>query len=618
MKNKQTIASIIAMALAVIYCLGLIMTAGSAKDTGGETGSPSTIDMSYEETLFTSDYVHEIHIEIPEGEWADLKEQALYKECYDSTVTVDGETFYHVGIRTKGNVTLLQSIVREWDKYSLVLEFDAFDESQRYHGLDKLALNNSICDSSFLRDYLCYDMMRSMGVPTPLCSYTALYLNGEYLGLYTTTEFMGESFTVRNFGYDYGNLYKPEHMNIAGMLTGEEKDCTLNLSALSSENGSVDAADFLGVTDTTVGLLYQGESLLNYTDIWDNAVFQVGTTDKQRVVDAIRVINNGGNLEEVLNTDMLLRYFAVSSFVLNDDCYTSYAGHNYGLYEKDGKLMLIPWDYDHSLGCMGASSGSSTWTELINLPIDEPVIGVEIENRPLLNCLLSDETYKAQYYAYMDQFLKDYVESGRLEETAERLVQMILPYIEQEPTGNISVEQFHAAVKSDMDFCSYRYDSMRGQLDGEIPTTLAGQAAAPETLVDCSDFISPDSGSLTELLMPEGSGLYFENLIGSLIPRINTMATISILPIDTIADLAFSDSDSEGSLIQKMTASGKIGSQDAFRKEVKQLIFNFVTDILHLLCVPVVLVFGLVFAFRYGKKRQPIAKKSNSNRKAVE
>ena len=40
--------------------------------------------------------------------------------------------------------------------------------------------------------------------------------------------------------------------------------------------------------------------------------------------------------------------------------------------------MMIPWDYDHSLGCMGASSGSASWTEIINLPIDEPLIGITI------------------------------------------------------------------------------------------------------------------------------------------------------------------------------------------------------------------------------------------------
>ena len=88
-----------------------IIVAGTVKDTDEETIVPSTIDLSYEDTLFSSEYVHEIHIDIPDDEWSDLKEQALYKECYDSTVTVDGETFYHVGIRTKGNVTVLQTAI---------------------------------------------------------------------------------------------------------------------------------------------------------------------------------------------------------------------------------------------------------------------------------------------------------------------------------------------------------------------------------------------------------------------------------------------------------------------------------------------------------------------------
>ena len=253
------------MTLAVIYSVSLIVVAC----TGIQTDTPSDnksdvasggLSLGYEDKIFDTEYVHEVRIELPEKEWEDLKLRALYKECYDATVSVDGETYYHVGIRTKGNVTLLQSIVREWDRYSLIVDFGAFDASQRYYGLDKLALNNNICDSSFMRDYLSYDMMRQMGVPAPLCSFTALYLNGEYLGLYTSVEYMDESFCVRNFGYDYGNLYNPEHMNIAGMLTGEETDCKLNLSALSGESG-VDAADFLGVSDTTVALKYQGEAL---------------------------------------------------------------------------------------------------------------------------------------------------------------------------------------------------------------------------------------------------------------------------------------------------------------------------------------------------------------------
>lgn len=54
-------------------------------------------------------------------------------------------------VRTKGNTTLIQSIIRGWDRYSLVLNFGKFNKSQRYYGLDEVALNNNICDSSFLR-----------------------------------------------------------------------------------------------------------------------------------------------------------------------------------------------------------------------------------------------------------------------------------------------------------------------------------------------------------------------------------------------------------------------------------------------------------------------------------
>jgi len=607
---KQKMICLIAMGMAVLYCVGLIVAACGSPIAETENSNHSTaMVLGYEDKIFDSATVHEVHIEIPESDWEDLKINALYKECYDSTVTVDGETYYHVGIRTKGNVTLIQSIIRDWDRYSLVVDFGAFDASQRYYGLDQLVLNNNICDSSFMRDYLCYDMMQSMGVPAPLISFTALYLNGEYLGLYTAIENMAESYCVRNFGYDYGNLYKPEQMNIADMLTGEEQNCKLNLSALSGEGG-VDAADFMGVMDTTVGLQYQGEALSAYADIWDNAVFNIGTSDKQRMVDAIRTFNQGGDVSSVLDTDALLRYFTVNSFVMNDDCYNSYAGHNYGLYEKDGVLMMLPWDYDHSLGCMGAASGSSSWTELLNLPIDEPLIGTTLEQRPLLNCLLSDAEYRARYYALLDEFLTDYVESGHLETTVQNTVNMLLPYIQMEPEGGISEERFLAAVQSNLDFCTYRSASIRGQLSGQIPRTTASQEAAPETLIDCSGFVSPDSGSLSELLFPEGSGLYFEDLVDALVPRINTMATVAILPFDTILSL-IGFGGSEGSFVENMIASGRVRDPDALRSGIGNLVLNFVKDISDLLIAPLAMVGGLVFAFRYGKKRhaEPIKKK---------
>lgn len=599
---KQKTICILAMCLAVLYSIGLIVFANQTNDSTGISSNLNAISFDYEDKIFDNSYVHEIHIEINEKEWKDLKENSLYKECYDSNITIDGETFYHVGIRTKGNVTLIQSIVRDWDRYSFVLEFDAFEESQRYYGLDQLVLNNNICDSSFMRDYLCYDMMRYMGVPAPLMSYSAVYLNDEYLGLYSSIENIQESFALRNFGYDYGNIYKPEQMNFPGMLTGEEQDCKLNLSLLSGENGSVDANAFMGVTDTTVALKYQGEVLSNYSDIWDNAIFNIASSDKHRLVDSIRVINEESDVDDVLFTDDLLSYFAVNTFVLNDDCYTSYAGHNYGLYEEDGKLMIIPWDYDHSLGCMGAASGNNTWTELINTPIDEPLIETTLEERPLLNCLLSNDEYKEQYYELLDHFLSGYVESDYLEFKVNHMKEMLLPYIQKETISEINEEKFLNAIQSNLDFIEYRSKSIRGQLSNEIPSTNLGQQKNPETLIDCSEFISPDSGSLTELLMPKDKGIYFEDLLGTIIPKINTLATLSIIPYEDIVDLVFAGSSEDG-MISKLVESGRVNDIEKVRAAIKQLVVNLLIDIVNMLIAPLSLLLALLFAFHYGSKK---------------
>lgn len=87
--------------------------------------------------------------------------------------------------------------------------------------------------------------MRQMGVPTPLCSYTAVSLNGEYVGLYVAMEGVEVSFAVRNFGYDYGLLYKPEQFDVAGILNGEYTDTvTIDSSQLLSENGMVQINGF--------------------------------------------------------------------------------------------------------------------------------------------------------------------------------------------------------------------------------------------------------------------------------------------------------------------------------------------------------------------------------------
>ena len=94
------------------------------------------------------------------------------------TVEIDGEEFHNIGLRAKGNNSLRLTKEYGLSRYSLKLEFDQFQDGGNYYGLDKLSLDASFQDNSYLKTYMVYDMMAFMGVPAPLCSYTWVTVNG--------------------------------------------------------------------------------------------------------------------------------------------------------------------------------------------------------------------------------------------------------------------------------------------------------------------------------------------------------------------------------------------------------------------------------------------------------
>lgn len=102
------------------------------------------------------------------------------------------------------------------DRYSFKIEFDHYESGKNYYGLDKISLNNIIQDNTYMKDYLTYQMMRKAGADAPLCSYVNITVNGEDWGLYLAVECVEEAFLERNYGKNYGNLYKPDSMDMGG------------------------------------------------------------------------------------------------------------------------------------------------------------------------------------------------------------------------------------------------------------------------------------------------------------------------------------------------------------------------------------------------------------------
>lgn len=507
----------------------------------------------YVSGLFDTSVVHSIDIVM--DDWDSFIENCTDEEYADCTVIIDGEAFRNAAIRAKGNTSLTSVESYGNDRYSFKIEFDHYDDAGSYHGLDKLCLNNIIQDNTYMKDYLTYQLMRGFGADAPLCSYSYITVNGEDWGLYLAVEGVEESFLKRNYGNDYGQLYKPDSMDMGGgrgngrgfamsdfsfdterpdlpsdpdMPDGRSfdpgndmpgnipEDIPENTPENMPENMPENAPENMpentpeNRTENTpenrtenapgnmrgssdVSLIYTDDDADSYSNIFENAKTTVTDADKTRLIQSLKQLNLAENLESTVDIEEVIRYFVVHNFVLNFDSYTGNMIHNYYLYEKDGQLSMIPWDYNLAFGGFGAQSDAS---DLVNYPIDTPVSGGAIDSRPMLAWIFADEEYTDLYHQYFEEFIEQYFDSGYAADMISSTAEMIAPYVQSDPTKFCSYEEFEKGVSVLKEFCELRAESVSGQLSGAIPSTSDGQAQDPSAFVDASDIDISDMGSM--------------------------------------------------------------------------------------------------------------------------
>lgn len=571
----------------VVLALTLILTVlfVNAEHFGVQKASSV---MGYEKTLFDTSKVHTINIIM--DDWDEFTDNCKSEEYYNCTVVIDNEAYKNVAIRGKGNTSLSQV---SNDRYSYKIEFDHYDSTNTYYGLDKLCLNNIIQDNTYMKDYLTYQMMNEMGVAAPLCSYVYITVNGEDWGLYLAVEGVEESFLQRNYGKDYGELYKPDSMSMGGGRgNGEKFDMDAFMNYSESDNSETNdqtqnnnqnnlpqmpngnqgtqmpnggQGDFGGgqrpggnqggfgggqmpggnmqgggqmpegmtppdgfempegmtppngfeLPDETelpedmrgnmpsnmgggmrngsddVLLKYIDDSAESYSNIFESAKTDITEADKTRLIKALKKLFNGEDLDSTVDIDAVIRYFVVHNFVVNFDSYTGSMIHNYYLYENDGQMQMIPWDYNLAFGGFQSMGGA---TSLVNYPIDSPVSGGNASDRPMIAWIFNNEEYTQLYHKCFSEFITSYFDSGCFAEMIDNVNAMISPYVEKDPTKFCTYEEFEKGIATLKEFCLLRAESISGQLDGTIGATSDTQKS--ETLIDAGDLQINDMGSM--------------------------------------------------------------------------------------------------------------------------
>lgn len=538
MIRSRYIDQIVGLVLAAALLLTGFLYYIKSEETVSASGS--LVEMPYETSVFDKTKVTEIDIQVEPEDWEELLENAVKEEYISCDISINGKLCKNVGIRCKGNTSLSQVASSDSDRYSFKVKFDEYVKDQTFDGLNKLALNNTFCDATYMKEYLSYDLMASLEMAAPLYAFAHITVNGEEWGLYLAVECLEESFAERNFGGDYGALYKVEGDNGGGgmeqpsgeRMEGQEPgeapmDGTLPETEQPEDfREDQERTDFQnpeegfgqmaeggwrqgqhmddGAKEGQPGgrnggsggtdLVYTDDEFDSYSGILENASYEVTDEQKSSLIQAIKELNEGENLEACVNLEQNLKYFAANTFLVNDDDYLSNLTHNIYLYEKDGVLSVIPWDYNLAFGGFQRGSAQSA----INAPIDTPGNGMDLSERPLLGKMLEQEEYLEQYHAYLEQIVEGYVLNGTFENTIDSLVTLIGDYVKEDATAFYSYEEFLQAVENLKEFGQLRALSVQGQLDGTIPSTTQGQQE------DSSALISAEGVDLTAMGTQEG------------------------------------------------------------------------------------------------------------------
>lgn len=511
MSTHKYIDRLCALALALTLAVTALFMGGEALGL-----QPAAGGLGYEERLFDAGRVHTMDI-IMDG-WEDFLSGCEDKEYTACTLVIDGEACRNVAIRAKGNSSLSTVSSYGNNRYSFKVEFDHYDGANTYHGLDKLSLNNLIQDNTLMKDFLCYQLMGAFGVAAPLCSYVSVSVNGELWGLYLAVEGVEDAFLRRNYGTDAGELYKPDSLSSGGDRGGSFDPADLAGSfdpAAFDDGGAPPFEDppqrpgggedggqrgggpggmggMGGMGSGDVKLQYADGDPDSYPNIFDNAKTAVTDQDKDRLIAALKALG-GEEAAGAVDVEQVLRYFVVHGFVCNGDSYTGGMVHNYYLYEEDGRLAMIPWDYNLAFG--GFQTGSAE--AAVNEPIDDPVTSGELEDRPMIAWIFRSQEYTDLYHQYYAQFIEELFDSGSCQALIDSTFALIAPYAAEDPTLFCTYEEFEQGVEALRTFCALRAESVRGQLAGTVPSTSQGQAEHSAGLVDASGLALSAMGSMS-------------------------------------------------------------------------------------------------------------------------
>jgi hypothetical protein len=162
--------------------------------------------------LFGADRITNIEIEAGQNGIARLDSEP--RSYIPAVVRVDGQVFRVARVHLKGHGSF-QPVT---EKPNLMVRLDEGSGGKKAFGHNRLLLDNSSQDGSFLKWKLASELFLKAGLPAAQLNFSRVRLNDRDLGLYLLVEPTDKVFLTRHFGSSAGNLYEGSNIDVEDKL----------------------------------------------------------------------------------------------------------------------------------------------------------------------------------------------------------------------------------------------------------------------------------------------------------------------------------------------------------------------------------------------------------------
>ncbi len=343
-KNCRSLCAMLAL-VAVLWAMSFAMAgcSSSAAAATQDTTAATTQDTTTSAGLFDSSLIHEITVSFAQEDYETMiqtYQESGEKEWINATVTIDGKTYENVGMRLKGNSSImgLGRNSRERmgggngigdgvsadspEELPWLIDLDKNVDNQNHGGIVELVVRSSTTETA-LNEAVALRLIEEAGLASQEAVAVRFSINGSDALLRLVVQNPDDVWMADNFDTS-GVLYKAES-------TGDYS--------------------------------YRGEDAGSYDEVFDQEAGKTNA-DLTPLIDFLDFINNSDDttfnaeLPEWLDIDSFATYLAIEELIANSDDIEG-PGNNSYLYYDTGteRFTVVAWDHNLAFGTMNRAGG---------------------------------------------------------------------------------------------------------------------------------------------------------------------------------------------------------------------------------------------------------------------